>query len=75
MEPYKETLFTFAAQKAVIPEWHQIFLRAIGANWLVCLAVYLSISAREVVSKITAIWWPTATFVALGLDHGKCFPR
>ena len=51
------------------PGWHQIFLRGIGANWLVCMAVWLSISAREHVSKVIAIWWPTATFVALALDH------
>jgi formate/nitrite transporter FocA (FNT family) len=29
----------------------------------------LSISAREVGSKILAIWFPTATFVALALGH------
>ncbi|KAL8713428.1 MAG: hypothetical protein Q9220_002627 [cf. Caloplaca sp. 1 TL-2023] len=55
--------------KIINPHWHQIFLRAIGANWLVCFAVFISISSREIVSKIMAIWWPTATFVALGLDH------
>lgn len=47
----------------------QIFLRAIGANWLVCLAVFLSISARDIASKIIAIWFPTACFVSLALDH------
>jgi hypothetical protein len=47
----------------------QIFLRAIGANWLVCMAVFLSISAREIASKIIAIWFPTACFVGLALDH------
>ena len=26
-------------------------------------------SSREISSKIMAIWWPTFTFVALGLDH------
>ncbi|KAI4098827.1 MAG: hypothetical protein L6R37_006281 [Teloschistes peruensis] len=31
--------------------------------------VFISISSREIVSKIIAIWWPTCTFVALGLDH------
>ena len=67
---YKEAVFTFAMHKVTEPQWHQIFLRAIGANWLVCMAVYLSISAREIASKIFAIWWPTATFVALALDHG-----
>ena len=71
---YKQELFNFADQKAVLPAWHQIFLRAIGANWLVCMAVYMSISSREIVSKIIAIWWPTVTFVALGLDHGEDIP-
>jgi formate/nitrite transporter FocA (FNT family) len=33
------------------------------------MAVFLSISAREVGSKIMAIWFPTATFVGLALDH------
>ena len=66
---YKQAAVTFAVQKAKNPMWHQIFLRAIGANWLVCFAVFISISSREIVSKIIAIWWPTATFVALALDH------
>ncbi|KAI9723555.1 MAG: hypothetical protein M1828_004151 [Chrysothrix sp. TS-e1954] len=66
---YKQAAIRIAMQKCSQPTFHQIFLRAIGANWLVCLAVYGSIQAREVVSKIAAIWWPTATFVALALDH------
>lgn len=66
---YSHAAITLAIQKAQQPQWHQIFLRAIGANWLVCFAVFISISSREVVSKIVAIWWPTATFVALALDH------
>jgi Formate/nitrite transporter len=68
-EAYKTELFNFATKKAIVPEWHQIFLRGIVANWLVCLAVFLSISAREIISKIFAIWWPTFFFVALGTDH------
>jgi len=39
------------------------------ANWLVCLAVFLAASSREIASKILAIWWPITTFVALGMDH------
>jgi formate/nitrite transporter FocA (FNT family) len=49
--------------------WHQIFLRAIGANWLVCLACYLGMSGRDYVSKVVGIWWPTFAFVSLGFDH------
>ena len=29
--------------KARDPEWHQIFLRGIGCNWLVCVAVWVYI--------------------------------
>lgn len=29
------------SHKAVDPEWHQIFLRGIGCNWLVCIAVWV----------------------------------
>ncbi|KAF2083751.1 hypothetical protein K490DRAFT_60208 [Saccharata proteae CBS 121410] len=68
-EEYREAAIRIAIQKCVNPQWHQIFLRAIGANWLVCFAVFISISSREISSKIMAIWWPTATFVALALDH------
>lgn len=68
-EGYRTAVITFVIRKAMQPQWHHIFLRGIGANWLVCVAVYLSIQSREVVSKIMAIWFPTATFVALGLDH------
>lgn len=38
------------------------------ANWLVCLAVYQGTMARDIVSKIIAIWWPIFIFVMLGLE-------
>ncbi|OQO03027.1 hypothetical protein B0A48_11311 [Cryoendolithus antarcticus] len=66
---YKEEAIKFAVAKAVTPHWHQIFLKAIGANWLVCLAVFMAASSREISSKILAIWWPIMCFVGLGLDH------
>jgi formate/nitrite transporter len=45
------------------------FLRGIGCNWLVCLAVWMAISAREVAGKIFAIFFPIMAFVALGYEH------
>lgn len=66
---YREEAIKFADKKAYTPQWHQIFLRAIGANWLVCVACWLAFQARDVASKIAAIWWPVFAFVALGLDH------
>lgn len=69
VSPYDTEAMTFAKKKAVTPEWHMIFLRGIGANWLVCMACFLAGMAREYFSKVIAIWWPTFAFVALGFDH------
>jgi formate transporter len=49
-------------------DW-QIFLRAIGCNWLVCLAVWLALSAEDTVGKILGIFFPIMAFVAMGFDH------
>ncbi|WP_327541236.1 formate/nitrite transporter family protein [Jatrophihabitans sp.] len=45
------------------------FLRAIGCNWLVCLAIWLALAATSVSGKILAILFPITAFVALGFDH------
>lgn len=66
---YRKEAIAFADKKAYTPMWHQIFLRAIGANWLVCVACWLAFQARDVAGKIMGIWWPVFAFVALGLDH------
>jgi len=65
----RKEVLAVATSKAVTPHWHQIFLKAIGANWLVCLACFMSCMAREFFSKVAAIWWPVFAFVLLGLDH------
>ncbi|KAG7098671.1 hypothetical protein E1B28_000585 [Marasmius oreades] len=69
VEPYRTYIRTFAIHKAGDPQWHQIFLRGIGCNLLVCVAVWQGIAARETISKIVAIWMPIWIFVALGYDH------
>ncbi|EXJ62459.1 hypothetical protein A1O7_02896 [Cladophialophora yegresii CBS 114405] len=66
---YKTEVIKFVTTKQVTPGWHEVFLRGIGANWLVCLACYLGMSGREYISKIVGIWWPTFAFVSLGFDH------
>ena len=47
----------------------QIFLRAMGCNWLVCLAVWLAISTNDLSGKILGIFFPILAFVAIGFDH------
>lgn len=65
---YHTEVINFATAECLTPSWVQIFCRAIGANWLVCFAVYVSISTRKVAPKNLATWSPTFTFVAFGLD-------
>lgn len=47
----------------------QAFFRGVLCNALVCLAVWLSMAARDVVGKIFAILWPITAFVAVGYEH------
>jgi len=49
--------------------WGRLFWRGVGCNWLVCLAVWQAIAATDIGSKIWAIWWPIAAFVAIGFEH------
>jgi formate transporter len=64
-----ERLSAIAQLKGVKETDWQIFLRATGANWLVCLAVWLAISAEDVTGKIFGIFFPILAFVAMGFDH------
>jgi formate/nitrite transporter len=64
-----ERLGAIAKAKAVTETDWQIFLRAVGCNWLVCLAVWMAMSAEDVGGKILAIFFPIMAFVAMGFDH------
>ena len=64
-----ERLGGIAHQKAVAETEWQIFLRALGCNWLVCLAVWMALAAEDVAGKILAIFFPIMAFVAMGFDH------
>jgi formate transporter len=47
----------------------ETFLRGVGCNWLVCLAVWMSLAAQTVSGKILAVFFPVMAFVAMGFDH------
>jgi len=64
-----ERLKTIATLKALTETDWQIFLRAVGCNWLVCLAVWLALSANDTSGKILGIFFPILAFVAIGFDH------
>jgi formate transporter len=50
-------------------EFGEALIRAIGCNWMVCLAVWMALSARQTVGKIFAIFFPIMGFVAIGFEH------
>jgi formate/nitrite transporter len=64
-----DRLAAIAAAKATGESHWQVFLRGVGCNWLVCLAVWMSLAARSVSGKILAIFFPIMAFVAMGFDH------
>jgi formate/nitrite transporter len=63
-----KTALTFANSKSGLGFWSAIGL-GIMCNLLVCLAVWMSYSARTTAGKILAIIPPVTAFVAAGFEH------
>lgn len=57
-----------AAAKSSLP-FDEAVISGILANALVCLAVWMTLSARSLVDKVVVIVPPIAAFVALGFEH------
>jgi len=57
------------ATKKVSLGFGEALFRGIGCNWLVCLAVWMALAARQTISKIFAIFFPIMGFVAIGFEH------
>lgn len=68
-EPYLSYVQEIAYTKTRTHPWHNLFLRAIPANTLVCMAVMLGLAARDGAGKIMAMWFPVALFVVCGFEH------
>jgi formate/nitrite transporter len=49
--------------------WGAIFLKGIGANFMVCLAIWQATCAEEVAGKALAVFLPMSGFVLMGFDH------
>jgi formate/nitrite transporter FocA (FNT family) len=45
------------------------FLKGIGCNWLVNLAILLGICADDAIGKFFGIWFPIMAFVSTGFEH------
>jgi len=49
--------------------FHEAFILGIFCNWLVCLAVWMSISAKDLAGKVLVIFFPICAFVTAGFEH------
>ena len=67
-DPWQTYLHTYSNAK-VDQEWMKVFIKGIGANWLVCLGVFLGYSAKDISGKCLGIWIPIMLFVTLGYEH------
>lgn len=57
-----------AVTKASLTPVKSLF-SGILCNFLVCLAVWLSFAAKDIVGKIFAIWFPIMAFIIGGFEH------
>lgn len=57
------------AAKKVSLGFNEALFRGVGCNWLVCLAVWMALAARQTIGKIFAIFFPIMGFVAIGFEH------
>ena len=57
------------AQGKLTLTWSSAFCRAICCNWLVCMAVWLALTAKDTIGKIFAIFFPIMAFVTSGFEH------
>jgi formate/nitrite transporter len=67
-DPWRSAIFRIAETKTTMA-WSVVFLKGIGANWLVCLAVWLGLAARSAAGKMLGLWFPVMCFVAIGFEH------
>jgi formate transporter len=59
---------SIAEAKVGLP-FDEAIISGVLANTLVCLAVWMSLSARSVVDRVVAVVLPVAAFVAAGFEH------
>jgi formate/nitrite transporter len=69
LTPEAQNWLRAAAVAKVHLSFVQAFTRGIGCNILVCLALWLALSADSLTGKILGIWICVAAFVAMGMEH------
>jgi nitrite transporter NirC len=68
LKPVEGFVLKVATTKMELPA-EQLFLRAILANWLVCLGVWMAARLKSETGRILMIWWCMFTFITSGFEH------
>ncbi|MFF5395922.1 formate/nitrite transporter family protein [Peribacillus butanolivorans] len=58
-----------AAQSKVDANFIEAFISAVGCNWLVALAIWITYSAEDTTGKIIGLFLPICAFITLGFQH------
>lgn len=67
-EPWQSYLYHYCETK-INQSSLTVFIKGIGANWLVCLGMFMGYAAKDILGKIVVIWIPVMLFVTLGYEH------
>jgi nitrite transporter NirC len=67
-DPIRSFVVGLTAKKMNLPP-EQLFIRAVLANWLVCLGVWMAARVKSEPARILLIWWCMFTFITSGFEH------
>jgi nitrite transporter NirC len=67
-EPVHGFVLKLVETKMNLPA-EQLILRAVLANWLVCLGVWMANRTKDDTAKILLIWWCMFTFITCAYEH------
>ncbi|KAJ1557943.1 hypothetical protein HK096_004464 [Nowakowskiella sp. JEL0078] len=68
-DPWLSYLIHASNTKVFEATWVNNFVRGIGCNWLVCLAVFMALGAQDTIGKIASIYIPIMIFITVQFEH------
>jgi nitrite transporter NirC len=68
LEPIRSFVLKLVQTKMNLPP-EQLLWRAVLANWLVCLGVWMAARVKSEPGKIIMIWWCMFTFITCAYEH------
>jgi formate/nitrite transporter len=67
-DPWRAYLIGLSEAK-VNQEFMTVFWKGVGANWLVCLGMYMGYAGKDIIGRAIGIWIPVMLFVTFGYEH------